>query len=97
MGKPKILVCKAKHCSVKRGAYSKLLTEVSEVAEVEFVRCQKICKGPVVGAEIGGELQWFRRVRGAKSRRAMVHFLRDGELKRRLRRRRVRARTGQLY
>ena len=26
------------------------------------VRCQKVCKGPVVGVTVGGELHWLRRV-----------------------------------
>ena len=93
--KPKLLVCRGK-CCVKRGAYAKLLADVADVADVQLVRCQKICKGPVVGTEIGGELERFRRVRGPKSRRAVVRLLRDGKLQRRLLRRRVRGRSGQL-
>jgi hypothetical protein len=34
--------------------------------KVERVGCQKICKGPVAGAKLGGQMEWFARVDRAK-------------------------------
>jgi len=61
------------------------------------VRCQKICKGPVVGvADDTGGLEWFRRVRKDKVLRALSDLVRAGRLRKPLAKRRVPKRSGKL-
>jgi hypothetical protein len=61
MGHPKVYVCrkcKRSHCVVDA-------MEKTE-AKLILVGCQKICAGPVVGAEVAGRLEWFSRVDSPK-------------------------------
>lgn len=84
----RVYVCTGKHC---RRRNEKLLAELeaAEWAEVEPVKCQSICEGPVAGVQVQGALEWFERVRGPK-RRAALRTLHDtGELEGTLEKRRV--------
>ena len=96
MPRPTVLVCRGKNCVCRKGLQERLEQELGEVAEVERVRCQNICSGPVVGVEIEGRLEWFRRIRGNKSRRALVKLLTEEKLGKRLRKRRAKKRSGKL-
>jgi (2Fe-2S) ferredoxin len=64
------------------------------VAEIKAVKCQKICRGPVVGVTIDGTLEWFRKVDGDKARRRLVTLLESGRMKKALQKRRVPSRSG---
>jgi hypothetical protein len=99
---PTVLVCRA--CS---GA-DRLVADLGERAGgdragpggpvcIELVRCQDICKGPVVGLEVDGDLRWFRRLRGKKARRSLAKLVRRagrGPVPERLRPLRVAERDG---
>jgi len=92
-----VFVCIGSDCRKGAGSHRALRNALGEVAEVRAVRCQEICSGPVAGIEVGGRLEWFERVRGPKSRRALVRLVRrGGPLPERLRRRRVRKRAGRI-
>lgn len=73
-------LCEGKDCR-KRDKDSDALREILEEAGLrcERVRCQKICKAPVVGLTIDGSVQWFAKVRGKSGRKAMRRFLRSGD------------------
>lgn len=89
-------LCTGKHCG-REAAFDKLVAELEDVAEVETVRCQKVCTGPVVGLEVDGRLQWFARVRKPKTRKALRRLLRaGGPVPDRLAGRRVAKRAGRL-
>ena len=96
MPRPTVLVCRGKNCVHRKGVRERLEEEIGKVAEVERVSCQNICSGPVVGVEIEGRLEWFRRIRGKKSRRALVKLLAEEKLSKRLRKRRAKKRSGKL-
>lgn len=67
--------------------------------EVELVRCQKICHGPVAGLEVDGRMEWFESVDGVKPIAALLRMTRRQPLDRipkPLRRRRVRSRAGKI-
>jgi hypothetical protein len=66
-------------CALKAG--------LAQHGEVVPVQCQKICKGPVLGLEIDGQLEWFSKLDDKKSRRHLTLLLESGELKNRLKRR----------
>ncbi|CAN5786671.1 hypothetical protein BH24ACT3_BH24ACT3_14440 [soil metagenome] len=59
------------------------------------MRCQKICKGPVVGVRLDGRQEWFARVDKAKVRRRLRQTVAEGRpLSGGLRDRRSRKRSG---
>lgn len=47
-----------------------------EQVEVHRVRCQDICKGPVAGIEVDGEMYWFKRLRDGVQAKAMAKLIR---------------------
>lgn len=93
-----VLVCNGSDCG-KADGHRALLAVLTGAAEADLrtVTCQKICEGPVAGVEVDGRLEWFQRLRGAKSRRALLRLARaGGPLPGRLRKRRVAKRSGRL-
>jgi hypothetical protein len=63
--------------------------------DVEEVRCQKVCKGPLVGLAVGGRLEWFKRASGAKAFAGLAAIVRDGQPPNKsLQKRRVRKLSG---
>jgi hypothetical protein len=66
-----------------------LLKILSEVATVEEVECQDICKGPVVVLPIKGRLAWFERVDSKKSRKALAELAAGGKMAKSLKKRLV--------
>jgi hypothetical protein len=52
------------------------LLERRDEFDVELVRCQKICHGPVAGVAVGGSLEWFERVDDVRSIAALVRLAR---------------------
>jgi hypothetical protein len=97
-GRPVVYVCRGVSCRKDARRHGALVEELCAVADVELVRCQSICKGPVAGVEVDGRLEWFRRVRRT-GRRALAAWLLDGGRRRlpdALRERRVRKRRGRL-
>ena len=90
-------MCCGSDCRSSGEAHAKLVVAAAEAGTVRLVRCQKICSGPVAGLVVKGRLEWFERLRGPKSRRALVHLAATGgPLPKRLRKRRVRKRSGRL-
>ena len=77
MSKPIVYVCRGKDCSKEKAALAEVEAGLTEVAEVRRVKCQDICKGPVVGAEVGGRLEWFAKMRKAKVLRRLIEAIRD--------------------
>jgi hypothetical protein len=69
--------------------------------KVSKVGCQKICKGPVAGTRLNGQVEWFFRVDRAKPMVALLRAAQHGrkkkqKLPRPLQQRRVTRRSGQL-
>jgi hypothetical protein len=70
-----------------------------EGVDVELVRCQKICHGPVAGLAVDGRMEWFEHVDGIKQIAALVRMTRRQQrdrIPKPLRRRRVRSRAGKI-
>ncbi len=95
-GKSKVYLCRGKHCGRSAAEVDALAALLDGVARVERVDCQKICKPPVVGTVVGGELQWFARVDTEKSRRRLLQLLHGKRLRKALAKRRVERRRGKL-
>jgi hypothetical protein len=67
--------------------------------DVELVRCQKICHGPVAGLPVDGRMEWFEHVDGIEEIAALVRMTRRAphdRIPKPLRRRRVRSRAGKI-
>jgi hypothetical protein len=47
--------------------------------EIRFVRCQKICHGPVVGVPVDGRVEWFERMRKPKRVAALAKMVGRGK------------------
>ncbi len=59
------VVCQGKKCS-RSCNHEALLRALCKVGDVQVVRCQKICHGSVVGAELDGRLEWFEGIDSGK-------------------------------
>ena len=76
---PPIYVCKGKGC--RKSEYTRSLEGcLSEHGQVIQVKCQKICKGPVVGVEVNGSIEWFKKLRSQKAQNQLVELLLKGRL-----------------
>jgi hypothetical protein len=64
--------CKGHQCLID------FLTDKAHV-KVATVGCQKICKGPVVGVTVAGQMQWFERVDKAKPMVGVAHLAEGGK------------------
>jgi (2Fe-2S) ferredoxin len=94
--RPTVFVCRGSRCRRANGCRD-LADCLTPVADVEEVRCQRVCDGPVVGTEVDGTLEWFRRMDSDKARRHLVALVAEGaRLKKPLARRHVRKRSGVL-
>ena len=94
--KSKVYLCRGKHCGRCAGDVDALAALIGDSAKVEWVECQKICKPPVVGTRVDGELEWFARVGTEKSRRRLLQLLHGKRLRKALAKRRVERRRGKL-
>jgi (2Fe-2S) ferredoxin len=90
-----VYVCRGKHCSERRKQRQRLTAALSDSAKVVECGCMKICKGPVVGVAVDGELAWFRAIDSDKAIARLRKLVRKGKLTPALAKRRVDQRTGQ--
>ncbi len=93
---PKVLLCLGSDCQKRKRKHTALAEAVRECATVEKVSCQKICKGPVAGIYVDRRLEWFRRLDSKKSRKWLVEFLTQKQMHKKLKKRRVKKRSGRL-
>lgn len=95
MAKREILLCTGSHCRKALRKHGQLegVLERLPVA-VTRVGCQKVCRGPLVGITIEGQLEWFERMRTRKAAEALALLVEHGELAKRLEKRRNASRSG---
>lgn len=95
---PHVHVCVGSDCRKDRpGAHRKLRALLQDAGvPTTPVKCQKVCKGPVVGVRIDGTLHWLEKMTGSELRADLLKLLRKGRWSKGLRRRRVRKRQGRL-
>jgi hypothetical protein len=79
-----LFVCQGKDCRKKSDQLCALKDSLQGQGEIISVQCQKICKGPVAGLEIDGQIEWFSKLNDEKSLRHLGVLLQSGELKKRL-------------
>ncbi|MEM1023049.1 MAG: hypothetical protein AAGD10_09795 [Myxococcota bacterium] len=92
----KVYVCTGKHCRKKSECIEAVLRAAGPKTHPVSVKCQKICKGPVVGVKLGGQVEWFKEVDSPKSLHALARMVSKGVLVKPLEKRRVPKRSGAL-
>jgi (2Fe-2S) ferredoxin len=90
---PKIHLCDGKKCAAKGGHHA-LHEALEPIARIHAMRCQGICRGPVVALKVDGVMEWFERVNKTKARQRLVELLRTGAMSKTLAKRRLAKRSG---
>ncbi len=92
---PEVYVCRGPDCRKHTG--TRKIIEMLDSAGVGWtpVRCQKICKAPVVGIRFDAPVVWHARVRGRDARAKLARALEAGKLKK-LKSLRVKKRSGKI-
>lgn len=92
---PDVYVCRGPDCRKHTG--TRKIVEMLDTTGVRWtpVRCQKICKAPVVGVELDAPVVWHARVRGRDARQKLARVLTSGKL-RKLESLRVKNRSGKI-
>jgi hypothetical protein len=75
--RPPAYVCTGKDCR-RDERHGALVDELGPATALQPVPCQDICKGPVAGVEVGGRVEWFKRLRKGRHRRAIVALAQGG-------------------
>ena len=96
MGGKVVYICKGSDCRRRAEEREQLEKCIGELRVVKPVRCQKICKGPVIGLRVDGRVEWFKSVRSKKLRGALAKLITDGTRDKRLFERRVKKRSGKF-
>jgi hypothetical protein len=97
MSKSRVFICKGGDC-FKEGASRRSLIAALRAAKLEVhgVKCQKICKGPVAGLKMSGEVHWYGRLSKVKVQADFVSLARGGKPSERLKKRHFKKRDGKL-
>jgi (2Fe-2S) ferredoxin len=82
----RVLICTGKKCKKRPRQADKLQRHLPERCATATVKCQKMCKGPVVVVKQAGVRYWFSNLKGKKNRRAFAEFLASGRISPRLKR-----------
>jgi (2Fe-2S) ferredoxin len=90
-----VAVCHGKDCRKRKKRFEALRARLAG-QQVRPVKCQDICKGPVVGVEVDGRWEWFKRVDTDQAIEAVLKLLERGEIPKRLKEHRVKKRRGKL-
>jgi hypothetical protein len=69
-----IYVCRK--CKHSKELQSALVRKTD--ATVKLVGCQDVCKQPVAGTRVDGDLQWFGGLDRSKRQRALIDVVNDG-------------------
>ena len=91
-----IYICGGSRCRKHSAEIKDLHRALKRSASVKRVKCQKICKGPVVGLRVSGELQWFRKCKSQSDVVDLVDLVQGGRPSKKLREKRVDKRAKKL-
>ncbi len=91
-----VYLCSGSGCKKRKAENKSFRKSVGASLEIEEVRCQKICKGPVAGAEVDGTLRWFRKLDARTDLVELRRAINDGRLPKGLAKKQVEKRTGKF-
>ncbi len=89
-----LFVCRSKDCRKYRKELKKIIQITEKHCEPVEVKCQGICKGPVVGFAINERWEWFKRMRGAKAHKALLKGLMKNKVVKELKGHHAKSRSG---
>jgi len=75
-----IRVCRGRDCVKRRGSYNALLASLNGHHKVEPIKCQDICKGPVVLIRKKKHKFWFKRLRSDELLSDLKTFIEEGAM-----------------
>lgn len=93
---PTFYVCHGSDCRKKKKEWKALNESLGEQGTVCPVRCQKICKGPVVGVEVSGRLEWFSKLKKKTLHSQFIALTQRGAVTTRLKTHLCKKRRGKL-
>lgn len=94
--KTPVYVCTGKDCRKKMKKLRCLESTIEAHGDVLHVGCQKICKGPVVGLELDGRIEWFGKLGEKSAQQHLVLLLTEGKLVGKLKARIAKKRRGKF-
>lgn len=92
---PTVYLCRGSDCRKQKLKRGTLLAFTGD-CPVVTVDCQKVCKAPVVGVDLGAGPRWFMRMNAEAALVALAAYLRTGELPTQLAKREKAKRAGRL-
>ena len=92
--KHQVLICQGPHCTKSGKKRRRLVEAISEVAKIEEVKCQKICRGPVAAVAVDGTLEWFAPLDTKRARAGLVKLITKGKMPKALAKRHIKKRSG---
>ena len=75
-----IRVCRGRDCVKRRGSFDALLTSLNGYHKPESIKCQDICKGPVVLVRKKKHKFWFKRLRSEELLTDLRTFIEEGAM-----------------
>ena len=79
-----VRICRGRDCAKREAVIERLKESLSHYGPVETVKCQDICKGPVVVVRQGKNRFWFKRVRNEELVQDLCTFIEEGSMTREL-------------
>ena len=73
-------LCTGSACRKKKKRLKKLRAVLADFVGGGMVKCQDVCKGPVVVVVRDQEKYWFKKVGNKKARRQIVNFIQGEKL-----------------
>lgn len=70
-----LLICRGKDCKKHRKPLRRIADEVSEMCSTGTIKCQDICKGPVLVLDHGEHRYWFKKMKGKDIRHSFRVWL----------------------
>ena len=90
-----VYLCRGSDCKEDKLA-RKVVETYAGSLPVVTVRCQKVCKAPVVGVDLGDGPRWFRRMHSSKALAALKDYIGSGKAPAALKEREAKKRAGRL-
>ena len=75
----RVRLCRGSDCRKRKKSFARLQAVIPQDAVGPDIKCQDVCKGPVVVVEVGRERYLFARMRGKRLRRDLLVLLQGGK------------------
>ena len=75
-----VRICRGRDCAKRPAMLERLKESLADYGPVGMVKCQDICKGPVVVVRQGKNRFWFKRVRSEDLVQDLCTFIEEGSM-----------------